>query len=129
MNACSLASSRSQALRPREVRQCFVEPARAEVQHAAGMVEHDLGPRVGCQAERLLRPSEMALGFGEAPHPHERHAGHRERAGGQRLAGPAMLLGDRDRPLAQFERERQRLAGKRRRDREMREAAELEERP
>ena len=40
-----------------------------------------------------------------------------------------MLLGDGDRPLAQLERERQRLAGKRRRDREMREAAQLEERP
>ena len=118
-----------QALRPREVRQGFVEPALAEAQHAAGMVEHDLGPRVGCQAERFLRASEMALGFGEAPHPHERHAGHRERAGRHRLAGPAMLLGDRERPLAQLERERQRLTGKRRRDREMREAADLEERP
>ena len=42
---------------------------------------------------------------------------------------PAMLLGDRERPLAQLERERQRLAGERRRDREMREAADLEERP
>ena len=118
-----------QALRARELRQGFVEAALAEAQHAAGMVEHDLGPRVGCRAQRLLRASEMALGFGEAPHPHERHAGHRERAGRHRLAGPAMLLGDRERPLAQLERERQRLPGERRRDREMREAADLDERP
>ena len=118
-----------QAVRPREGRQGFVEPALAEAQHAAGMVKHDLGPRVGGQAERVLRPSEMALGFGEAPHPHERRAGHRKRADRHRLAGPAMLLGDRQRPLAQLERERQWLAGKRRHDREMREAAQLEERP
>ena len=71
----------------------------------------------------------MALGFGEAPHPHERHAGHRERAGRHRLVGPAVLLGNRDCPLAQLERERQRLPGERRRDREVREAADLDERP
>ena len=40
-----------------------------------------------------------------------------------------MFLGDCERPLAQLERERQRLTGERGRDREMREAAGLEERP
>ena len=39
-----------QALRAREFRQRFVEAALAEAQHAAGMVEHDLGPRVGGRA-------------------------------------------------------------------------------
>ena len=39
-----------QALRARELRQRFVEAALAEAQHAAGVVEHDLGPRVGCRA-------------------------------------------------------------------------------
>ena len=118
-----------QALRARELRHGFVEAALAEAQHAAGVVEHDLGPGVGCRAQRLLRAREMALRLREAPHPHERHAGHRERAGRHRLAGPAMLLGNRDRPLAQLERERQRLPGERRRDREVREAADLDEGP
>ena len=118
-----------EALRARELRQCFVEAALAEAQHAAGVLQHDLGPLVGCGAQRLLRAREMALGFGEAPHPHERHAGRRERAGRHRLAGPAMLLGNRECPLAQLERERQRLPGERRRDREVRQAADLDERP
>ena len=118
-----------QALHPREARQGLAEPTVAEGQHAAGMVEHDLGARVGHEAERFLGPREMGLRFGQPPHPQERHASHRERAGRHRLARPAMFLGDRKRPFAQLERERQRLTGERGRDREMREAAGLEERP
>ena len=118
-----------QALRAGELRQRLVEAALREAEHAAGVLEHDLGPRVGCHAQRLLRATEMALGFGQAPHPHERHAGHRERAGRHRLVRPAMLLGNRECALAQLERERQRLPGERRRDREVREAADLDERP
>ena len=129
VNTCSLASSRCRASARREFRQGFVEAALAEAQHAASVLEHDLGPRVGRRAQRLLRASEMALGFGEARHPHERHAGHRECAGRHRLAGPAMLLCNRERPLAELERERQRLPGERRRECEVREAADLDERP
>ena len=70
----------------------------------------------------------MALGLGEAPHPRERHAGRRERAGRHRLLGPAVFLGDRERPLAQLERERQRPAGERGDEREVREAPDLDER-
>jgi hypothetical protein len=40
-----------------------------------------------------------------------------------------MFLGNRDGALAQLERERQRLPGQRRCDREVREAADLDERP
>ena len=39
-----------QVLRARELRQRFVEAALAEAQHAAGVLEHDLGPRVGRDA-------------------------------------------------------------------------------
>ena len=90
-----------QALRAGELAEGFVEAALAEAQHAAGVVEQHLGSRVGSLAQRFLRAIEMALGVGEAPHPHERHAGHHERAGrsgtsarrrssscGRRCAGP-----------------------------------------
>jgi hypothetical protein len=87
------------------------------------------GPGVGRDAQGVIRVCEMALGLGEAPHPHQRQAGHRERAGGHRLAGPAVLLGDRQCPLAQLERERQRLSRQGRGDREVREATDLDERP
>ena len=129
VNTCSPASSRSRSCARANSASGFVEAALAEAQHAAGVVDHDLGPGVGRRAETLLRAREMALGFREAPHPHERHAGHRERAGRHRLVGPAMLLGNRDRPLAQLERKRQRLPGERRRDCEVREAADLDEGP
>ena len=118
-----------QVLRARELRHGFVEAALAKAQDAAGVVDHELGPGVGRRAETLLRAREMALRLREAPHPHERHAGHRERAGRHRLVGPAMLLGNRDRQLAQLERERQRLPAERRRDREVRQAADLDEGP
>ena len=39
-----------EALRARELRQRFVEAALAEAQHAAGVLEHDLGPPIGCRA-------------------------------------------------------------------------------
>ena len=39
-----------EALRAREFRQRFVEAALAEAQHAAGVVEHDLGSPIGCRA-------------------------------------------------------------------------------
>ena len=71
----------------------------------------------------------MTLRLHEAPHPHERYAGHHERAGRHRLVGPAMLLGNRDSPLAQLEREWQRLSGERRRGCEVRQAADLDEGP
>ena len=116
-----------QALRAREFAQGFLEAPFAEAQHAAGVVKQHLGPRVGSLPQRLLRPIEMALGVCEAPHPHERHAGHHERAGRHRLARPAVLIGDRERPLAQLERERQRLPRERRRDGEVREATDLDE--
>ena len=118
-----------QALRTGELEEGFVEAALAEAQHAAGVVEQHLGSRVGSLAQRFLRAIEMALGVGEAPHPHERHAGHHERAGRHRLARPAVLLGDRERPLAQLERERQRLPRQRRRDGQVRKATDLDERP
>ena len=118
-----------QALRARELAQGFLEAPFAEAQHAAGVVEQHLGPRVGSVPQRFLRAIEMALGVGEAPHPHERHAGHHERTGRHRLARPAVLLGDRECPLAQLERERQRLPRERRRDGEVREATDLDERP
>ena len=118
-----------QALRPGELAQGFVEPPFAEPQHAAGMMEEHLGPRVGSGPQRFLRAVEMALGVGEAAHPLERHAGHYERTGRHRLARPAVLLGDRERPLAQLERERQRLPRQRRRDGQVREATDLDEGP
>ena len=98
VKTCSPASSRSRSCARANSASGFVEAALAEAQHAAGVVEHDLGPGVGRRAQRLLRASEMALGLREAPHPHERHAGHRERAGRHRLARPAMLLGNRESP-------------------------------
>jgi len=117
-----------QGLGARELREGFVEAARPKVQDAAGVVDHELGPGVGRRAETFLRAGEMALRLREAPHPHERHAGHGERTGRHRLVGPAVLLGNRDRQLAQLKRKRQRLPAERRRDCEMREAADLDER-
>jgi hypothetical protein len=96
----------SQFRRSGELCDSIVEAARAEAQHAIGMMDRQLGRRIGGHVERLVGPSEMALGFGEASHSHERRAGHREGADRHRLLGPAVLLGDGEGPLAQLERER-----------------------
>ena len=93
------------------------------------MTERDLGRRIGACAQRLLGASEMALGIGEASHPRQCHAGHRERTDRDRLVGPAVLLGNGERPLAQLERERQRLPGERHHQREVCEASDFDERP
>ena len=39
-----------EVLRARELRQRFVQAALAEAQHAAGVLQHGLGPPVGCGA-------------------------------------------------------------------------------
>ena len=118
-----------QALRGLELRQGVRKAALAEAHHAAGVPEDDLGSRVGRRAQRFLRACEVALGVGEATPSHQHGAGRRERPGGHRLAGPAVLLGDRQCPLAQLERARQRLPGEERHEREVRQAADLDERP
>ena len=92
------------------------------------MVEHDLGTRVGGCSQRLFSAIEMALGIGEAAHPYQRHSVHRECAGRHGLARPAVLLGNSECPLAQLERERQRLAGERRCYGEVGKTADLDER-
>ena len=89
-----------------------------------------LGLRRRRAAHRSARSSHCARPRAKRPSHASAHAGHRERAGATiGCVRPSVLLGDRHRLLAQLERERQRLPGERRRDREVREAADLDERP
>src|SRR5205085_9437275 len=85
-----------QALRAGEFDEGIAEEALAEAEQTAGVPEHDLSPWVGGRAQRLFGATELALSILEASQPHERCSGHGERAGRHRLAGPAMLLGDRE---------------------------------
>jgi hypothetical protein len=117
-----------QALRASELLQGLVEAPLAKAQHAAGVVEHELSSPVGGCLQTRLRAIEIALGIVEAPQPDVRHPGHRERASRHRRARPAVLFGNRERPLAQLERHRQRLPGQRRQHRKVRETPDLDER-
>ena len=98
-----------QVLGARELRQGVVEPALRKAEHAARVVEHDLAPQVAGCPQRLCGAIEMAVAVVELSQPSKRHSCHRQCAGRHRLARPAVLLGDRDRPLAQLESKPQRL--------------------
>ena len=76
--------------------------------------------------KRVLRPLQPALGLRETPEPHQHLAGHGEGRRGDRVGGPAVGLGDRDRLLAALKRDGGRASSEQSGHGQVGEAADLQ---
>ena len=104
VSTCSPASSACICSPARNAASAVVEPAAAHLQQALRDAQNQLRPGLS-GVEGVLRPLQPALGLRETPEPHQQLAAYGEGRSGDRVGGPAVGLGDRDRLLAALKRD------------------------